>query len=298
MAAVLGTLAGLGGGELAKRGAAELVRYLKEMEEDPIHVLIQFLNKIGLISVGVGAAMGVIGYFLKSAAGNAAANATSKFQSMSGVFGNVKFSPTSLNIQSVTTGNAIQDIDNFVSDVESFFHSAASDVSAAAGSTLTTIEDIPKALWLGITSIPVLIWDFLVWAVGGAGADVANYVYPYFILGGLICFVVAAVLSYFQKYIRPTFTEKWDEFNNRLMKTKVGPALNRIFRLPGDEPLHEPGEVVREPKHYEKAPLRLSEPPEPTEPHEVYSKEAWDGYLSSEDKKLLNEIRRPHDEVS
>ena len=129
----------------------------------------------------------------------------------------------------------------------------------------------------------------------------ANYAYPYFIIGGLVCFAVAAILSYFQKFIRPTISKKWDEANQRLMDTKLGPVLNRLFRLPGDEPIEAPPpqeEQVKTPKHYEKAPLRLSEPPVPSEPEQVYSDEAWAAYqaehphLSKEERGLLTKLRK------
>jgi hypothetical protein len=261
-------------------GTERILEAFRSIEEDPIHAVIKFLTAVGLIGVGIGAVMAVVGYFLKSSSGAAAADAASTLQKIGGVFGNVSFSTASTTLSPVTGNGAMADLDNFVSDIENVLQSTWSDITGGVSAIATTISDIPKALFVGLTSLPHLTWDFLVWAGGGAVADVANYVYPYLVVGGFIALAAAFVLSYFNKYVRPVFSEKWAAWSKKNVTDKIGSVLDKVFRLESEVPEPPPDHErpIRPRTRGESEMINISEPALPDTPEEVYAEDAWRGY--------------------
>ena len=177
----------------------------RAFESDPLTYLINVSRRVGVGMIVSGCVLGATGWFLKASATTSGNNITNTLGSMSSVFSNIKqpsFQPAPMGSAPVLGPNPIQDIQNFGLDVASDLQGVLGDVAQAGGVLGTLGEDVAvglidigKAILSFVMNFPQLLWNGLVWSVGGGIADVFNWLFSYLIVFGLILVAVSVAAS-------------------------------------------------------------------------------------------------------
>lgn len=166
--------------------------------------LIQFLRKIGIITLFVGIAMAPLSIYILAAATTAKNNEIETLLNMRGVFSNIK--TPAIHLTGLAPAPALSD--NPVQSFFNFWGAAASDVSAigsdlaAVGGALETVGadlangfmDLAKVFYMATVHFPGLMWDGAVWTLGTAIGNILTFAFPYFILFGIISIAISILL--------------------------------------------------------------------------------------------------------
>ena len=191
--------------------------------EDPIDYFVKVSRKVGTGALIAGAAMGVGAYYLTAAATTAANNEMNVLTNIGTIFSNIK-SPT---FQPAPSGTAplswsVQGVQNFFGDAWSDVQAVGSDIAqiGAAMGTLAEdlangIIDVAKSILAFVMHFPDILWNGVVWGVGGAIGNILTWAFPWFIIIGgvlLIASVVAqAAKALWDSTIGEAAHEAWAE---------------------------------------------------------------------------------------
>ena len=177
----------------------------ERFKDDPLLYLIRVCRTTGVGLIVTGVAMGAAGWFMKAAATTAMNNEMNIIGNIGVIFSNIKaptFQPAPTGTAPVLGPNPIQDVQNFFGDTWSDVQAAGSDV-AQIGAVMGTLAedvgialtDIAKSFLAFVMHFPAILWNGMVWGVGGAIADVMNWLFSYLIVFGIITLILSFVLS-------------------------------------------------------------------------------------------------------
>lgn len=196
------------------------------IEQDALGYLERTTRSVGMGMVVAGVAMGVVGWYLKAAATTAGNNELQVLQNIGSIYSNIKapsFVPAPAGAAPINTGNALTDVQNFFADAWSDVQATGSDIAQIGGVMGTLGEDVAdglidtaKAMLAFTMHFPDILWNGLVWGVGGAIADILNWAFPYLIVFGLILLAISVALG----------ITKW--LWNRVLKAGFDQALGKF----------------------------------------------------------------------
>ncbi len=206
-------------------GAASRVatNQARKFVENPVDYFIRASRSIGVGMLVGGAALGVAAYYMKASATAAANNELNVLQNIGTIFSNIKspgFTPAPSG--SAPLSFTAQGVQNFFSDSWNDVQAAGADI-AQIGAVLGTLgedvgtglADVTKAFLAFVMHFPDILWNGLVWGIGGAIADVFTWAFPWLMLIGgalVIASIVAwAVRGVVNAYVTRPFREAWSE---------------------------------------------------------------------------------------
>jgi hypothetical protein len=227
---------------LLEKGKETLARVKDELVDDPLAWLVKILRIVGSVFLIVGFVLGTAGYYLKAAATTAANNEVGILGNIGQIFGNLKapsFTPAAGGTAPLSF--SLQGIQNFFGDVWQDVQGAGSDVAQAGGVMGTLAEDVgialtdvAKAILAFVQHFPDLLWNGLVWGVGGALADVVNWLFPYLILIGAILvgisFAIWGIRAAWRGILKAGWDEAWGEKQAEL-RGKVSGFFRKILHV-------------------------------------------------------------------
>jgi hypothetical protein len=227
---------------LLEKGKETLARVKDELVDDPLAWLVKILRIVGSVFLVVGFVLGTAGYYLKAAATTAANNEVGILGNIGQIFGNLKapsFTPAAGGTAPLSF--SLQGIQNFFGDVWQDVQGAGSDVAQAGGVMGTLAEDVgialtdvAKAILAFVQHFPDLLWNGLVWGVGGALADVVNWLFPYLILIGAILvgisFAIWGIRAAWRGILKAGWDEAWGEKQAEL-RGKVSGFFRKVLHV-------------------------------------------------------------------
>ena len=249
----------------------EMQRQSEAFSLDPLAYFIQMARKVGIVSLISGIVLGIVGYYLKAAATGAMNNEASTLQDLANIFGNIK----PLTFKPSPTGTA--PLSFSTAGVQNFFNDAWTDVKALAGDaaqigqllgtlgedTAIALVDLAKVGLGFVMHFPDILWNALVWGVGGSLADIINWVFPWLlILGGGLIFsslVAQGVRWAWRSTIGAAWQESSAEWAGRA-RGRVKARFDRILGNPRPEAA-KPSSGAPGPEISHETP-----PPEPSTP--------------------------------
>ena len=194
MVAVLSSI----GSRALETGEGVIDRFKNSTNEE----IARLLLKAGAGLVIGGFAMGTVGYFAKAASTAAANNESNILGNFGTIFSNIQ----APQFQPAATGTAplsfsVEGIQNFASDIGQDIQAAGSDI-AQIGAIMGTLGedvaagfiDVAKALLAFVMHFPDLLWNGLVWGIGGAIADILDWLFPWVVLLGVFCIISGTIL--------------------------------------------------------------------------------------------------------
>jgi len=220
--------------------------------EHPVSYFIRTARMAGAVLLVSGTILGVSGYYLKASATAAMNNELNVVGNIGTIFSNVKtptFSPAPTGTAPVLGSNPLADVQNFLGDAWQDVQAAGSDIAqiGAAIGTLgedagIAIADVAKALLAFVTHFPDILWNGLVWGLGGSLADVLNWVFPWLLIFGAVLIAASLIaqglLSLWNATVGAGLKASWSEFSARqasAWKTR----FDRILRNPAPSDLEE-----------------------------------------------------------
>ena len=232
---------------LAPVGTAALSygeRQAKAIAEDPWNWVSRMLIRAGTAFIIGGFAMGTAGYFLKASATAAGNREVAIIQNGGAIFSNIK----PLSFTPAATGTAplsfsLQGIQNFGQDVEQDLSAVKSDLAGVGGVMVAGAEDIgiaivdlAKSFLFFAMHTPDLIWDGLVWGIGGGLADVLNWLFPWLIIAGAIMLVIGFAIKIGTHVWDQLAAEPWAKAEAKWASRLAARAEARFDRLLGNKP--------------------------------------------------------------
>ncbi|MCI4357359.1 MAG: hypothetical protein L3K18_09560 [Thermoplasmata archaeon] len=210
--------------------------------EDPLGYFIRTARKVGVGMLAAGAGMGVAAYYLQAAATAAMNNETAVLGNIGTIFSNIQapsFTPAALGSAPVTA--SVAGVQNFFGDAWSDVQAAGADV-AGIGSVIGTLAedvgtglaDLCKAALAFVMHFPDILWNGLVWGIGGAVASILTWAFPWLILiGG--CLIIASVVAYgaqrlWGDTVGAAWRESWEEKSGQL-RAKSKAWFDRVLRV-------------------------------------------------------------------
>jgi len=219
--------------------------------EDPLAWLVRTLLRFGSALLLAGLLLGTLGYFLKAAATAAANNELNVLGNIGTIFSNIK----APSFQPAPTGTAplswsLNGVQNFFSDAWQDVQAAGSDI-AQIGSAIGTVaedvvvglEDIAKAFLAFVTHFPDILWNGLVWGVGGAIADILSWLFPWIVLIGAALLVIGLAIWGIRKVWDATVGAAWKSSSSKWLERRKASAeriFDKIFRNPQEPTLELP----------------------------------------------------------
>jgi hypothetical protein len=198
------------------------------------------LLKVGAGLVIGGFGMGTLGYFSKAAATAAMNNETQVIGNIGAIFSNIKsptFTPSATGTAPLSP--SVQGIQNFFGNAWSDVQAAAGDVAQIGGIMGTLGEDvadgfidIAKALLAFVMHFPDILWNGLVWGVGGAVADLLNWIFPWVVLIGAACIVIGTVILLASRIWGAVAKPAWDRSSGKWasrQEAKMEAGFDRLF---------------------------------------------------------------------
>jgi hypothetical protein len=245
---------------------------LAQVEDDPLGFIIKAMRVFGVIFLAVACLCGVIGYYLKGESVRSKNEAGTQAQTVLNAWGNVgaQFNnllpldnPLENGNASITGGNVLSDLSNLGSDIVNDVEGVAGDLWTGVQDLGKALEDIPPAIWamgtaLGTTglTVPSLLWNELVYALGGSIANVMLWWFPYALAAGIGLLLGSMALSMARSTWRITAMEAYKDQQRiwaaRQRKKIWEPLFARAFRNPAPttgkpEPVPLPAEAVNGP---------------------------------------------------
>lgn len=210
---------------------------------DPWEWAGQFLVKAGVSFIVGGFAMGTAGYFLKASSTAAANNEKAILSDVGSVFSNIRapsFTPAATGTAPVTA--SLAGVQNFFSDAWSDAKALASDASQIAGVMGTLGEDIAdgiidvgKAIFVSVTHFPDLLWNGMVYGVGGSFADLFNWLFPWLVIVGTVMLVLGLVINASRRIWNRVAAPAWNEASGKWLarrEAKVQGFFDKLFHNP------------------------------------------------------------------
>lgn len=260
--------------------------------EDPLEYFIRITRKLGSGLLVAGLGMGVGAYYLKAASVSGMNNEQNTLGDLASIFSNIRtptFQPAAAGTAPISA--SVAGIQNFASDAWADIQAAASDVSQAGAAMGTLLEDVATGIVdiakviLGFTThFPDILWNGMVWGIGGAVADVLTWAFPWFIIAGG-ALVIASTVAYIARYwwdhnfyrwwarielaINAKEASKWNRYDR---EHHVRRKLNEVFSQKSTEGLIHtanlnPRFVAAESRTFKpKAERPSAPPPKPPEP--------------------------------
>lgn len=241
---------------LSREGVDAAARELQQLYEDPIGFAIRVCRIIGTILLGVSLAAALTGYYLRGEATRAHAEAGSQIANIGAAWGRVEGAfqnlqaipnPLANGNASITTSNVLTDVENFGSDVANDFNGVVNSLGVAVADLGQAIADIPsglvaagQALGTSILTAPGLIWNELVWGLGGTVANVLLWIFPYLAVAGAILWGLSIGLWILRDALSATVVPAWRQARARWaerIQARIQPSFDRLF---GNRPgVHE-----------------------------------------------------------
>ena len=225
-------------------------RQAQAVAEDPWGSASRFLIKGGLGLLATGFLCGTGGYFLSASATKAANNEKQVIGNIGNIFSNIKaptWSPAPSGTAPVTA--SIQGIQNFAADAWADLQAGGQDLARTGGVMGTLGEDVAngfidmaKAALAFVMHFPDILWNGLVWGVGGAVADLLNWVFPWLIILGAAMVLIGAAIALAQRLSNATVKPAWDRSFARWSarrEEKVEGFFDRLLHNPPSRPVFE-----------------------------------------------------------
>lgn len=252
-------------GEFASRKARS---FAQEIQQDALGYFQGATRKIGAGMLVAGVACGLVGWYLQAAATTAANNESTVLYNIGTIFSNIKaptFTPAAMGTAPILTANPLADIQNFFSDAWADITGLGADVAQVGGILGTLGEDVAmaiidvgKAILAFVMHFPDILWNGMVWGVGGAVATILNWLFPYLILFGLILIGVSiglgAVKWAWTSFVKEPFASSLGKLQDRLEERGTR-FWDKVFRNPSP-----PGVEVPESLPALPVPSEASEP--------------------------------------
>lgn len=181
----------------------------------------------GVYQVVGGFLLSIPAYFLKLAATRSLNDAGQIGAQVSAAFGNLGWVAPLQPFQSVNTGNAGQDLQNFVNDVRVGIWNAADAAASGVVDLALGIGDLAKATWLIGIHFPQLLWDGVVGLIGGAVGDIAGFVFPYLILSGVLFLAIGLLLKFIRYAVLPRLKIRLGAW----VHVHIDEPLDRLFGI-------------------------------------------------------------------
>jgi uncharacterized membrane protein len=211
-------------------------------EENPARWLVRTLLKAGTAFLLIGLSLGTFGYFLKAAATAAANNESNVLGNIGVIFQNLRlptFVPSATGTAPLSA--SLAGIQNFAGDAWSDIQAAGGDI-AQAGAIIGTLgedvgmalADIAKAFLAFVMHFPDILWNGLVWAVGGAVADILNWLFPWLVIIGVALLILGMVLwgaaALWQNTVGAAWHEAWAE-KEAALRARASGLFRTLLRV-------------------------------------------------------------------
>ena len=210
--------------------------------DDPLGYFVRVARKVGVGCLVAGAGMGVAAYYLQAAATAAMNNETAVLGNIGTIFSNIQapsFTPAALGSSPVSA--SVAGVQNFFGDAWSDVQAAGADV-AQIGSVIGTLAedvgiglaDLTKAALAFVMHFPDILWNGLVWGIGGAVASILTWAFPWLlIIGG--CLIIASVIvqgvrALWGDTIGAAWRESWGERSAQI-RAKSKAWFDRVLRI-------------------------------------------------------------------
>ena len=267
---------------------------------DPIGFAIRSCRATGAAFLIAGFGAGAAGWYIQAASTTAANNEMNTVGNLGAIFSNIKpiqFTPAAMGTSPVLGPNPLQDVQDFFADAQRDVQGVGSDVAQVGGILGTLGEDvamavidIAKSILAFVLHFPDILWNGLVWGVGGAVANVLLWVFPYLIVVGALLVAVSLLLDGVRwswgVFIEPGVEMASDQLEervrarwSRLLVRKAPPTLEASTKpeitIPPTppEPVPAPSEPVSNAETVPETPLEQKEAPGATEESKEVSQE-------------------------
>jgi len=218
--------------------------------DDPIAWVVRTLLRFGSALLIAGLVLGTFGYFLKAAATASANNELSVLGNIGTIFSNIK----TPSFTAAATGTAplsasLQGVQNFFGDAWQGVQAAGADI-AQIGSVIGTLAedvgiglaDLAKAFLAFVMHFPDILWNGLVWGVGGAIADLLNWIFPWLVILGAALLVIGLVIWGVRTLWDHTVGAAWKNASSKWLDRRRAGAeklFDRLFHNRPEEPILE-----------------------------------------------------------
>ena len=218
--------------------------------DDPIAWVVRTLLRFGSALLIAGLVLGTFGYFLKAAATASANNELSVLGNIGTIFSNIK----TPSFTAAATGTAplsasLQGVQNFFGDAWQGVQAAGADI-AQIGAVIGTLAedvgiglaDLAKAFLAFVMHFPDILWNGLVWGVGGAIADLLNWIFPWLVILGAALLVIGLVIWGVRTLWDHTVGAAWKNASSKWLDRRRAGAeklFDRLFHNRPEEPILE-----------------------------------------------------------
>jgi len=250
-------------------------RQVRALVDDPVRWVVKALRIAGSALLLTGILLGSAAYYMKAGATAAMNNEKQILGNISNIFSNIKaptFHPAATGTSPLTPNLA--GVQNFFSDAWKDVSAAGSDLAGIGGVIGTLGEDVAlgltdigKAILAFVMHTPDLLWNGLVWGVGGSIADVLSWVFPYLVIFGAVMLAASFALSgawwAWERTAKPAFERASARWGAR-QEAKAEAFFDRLFRNHA-RPVAPVGPDAAEreaPEGAEAVPITVPEPPE------------------------------------
>ncbi len=268
---------------LAPAAASGAVRTAKAFSTDPLGWTIRACRWTGLGFLIGGFAMGSSGWYLQASATTAENNEMNTVGNLGSIFSNIKpltFQPAATGTAPVLGPNPLQDVQDFFGDAQRDVQAIGSDVAQIGGVLGTLGEDvaiavidIAKSVLAFVMHFPDILWNGLVWGVGGAISNVLLWLFPYFIVVGIVLVALSLVLEGI-RWSWDVFVTPGVEIAGAKLESRVRARWSRILRFPEAQPEAPVPVVAQEIAVSPTPPEPILPLPEPVSNAEVVTQEA------------------------
>ena len=181
------------------------LRTASKASTDPLGFAIRSSRMTGAAFLIAGFGMGAAGWYVQAAATTAQNNEMGIVTNLGAIFSNIKpitFTPAATGTAPVLGPNPVQDALNFYSDAKRDVQAISSDLSQIGGVLGTlgedvamAIVDIAKSILAFVLHFPDILWNGMIWGIGGAIANVLLFLFPYFIVVGAALMAISFMLE-------------------------------------------------------------------------------------------------------
>ncbi len=273
---------------------------LQRASSDPLGWAIRSTRTAGFGLLIAGFAMGATSWYLQAAATTAQNNELAVVANVRTIFSNIQAPSVTLapsGTAPILGPNPLQDVQNFANDTWQDVQALGSDVAQVGGALGTLGEDvamavidIAKSVLAFVVHFPDILWNGLVWGIGGAVASVFMWLFPYLIVVGALLVAVSLLLDGVRwswgVFIEPGVEMASDQLEervrarwSRLLVRKAPPTLEASTKpeitIPPTppEPVPAPSEPVSNAETVPETPLEQKEAPGATEESKEVSQE-------------------------
>ena len=225
--------------------ADQVLRRARALEDqlstDPIGYAIRASRRVGVGLLVAGFGLGAASWYLQAASTTAANNELNVMSNIRTIFGNIKgptFTPAATGTAPVLGPNPLQDVQNFFSDSWQDIQAIGGDMAQVGGVLGTLGEDVAmgivdlaKAFIAFVLHFPDILWNGMVWGVGGAAASVMAWLFPYLIVFGGLLIILSIILEVCRWTWGVTFGPGLRMARARI-EERAEAAWGRLLRIP------------------------------------------------------------------